>query len=85
MDSNLKKEETSKLIATKGKTLLGRGRVDKSGAWNEHTHTTICKIVTNRDLLYSTGKSESEVAQLCPTLGDPMDYTIHGILQARIM
>ena len=28
-------------------------------------------------------KSESEVAQSCPTLCDPMDCTIHGILQAR--
>ena len=26
-----------------------------------------------------------EVAQLCPTLCDPMDYTVHGILQARIL
>ena len=26
-----------------------------------------------------------KVAQLCPTLWDPMDYTIHGILQARIL
>ena len=24
------------------------------------------------------------VAQSCPTLCDPMDYTVHGILQARI-
>ena len=35
-------------------------------------------------------KSESEVAQLCPTLGDPMDYGlpgsfIHGIFQARVL
>ena len=35
-------------------------------------------------------KSESEVAQLCPTLSDPMDYSlpgssIHGIFQARIL
>ena len=34
-------------------------------------------------------KSESEVAQLCPTLCDPMDCTLpgsslHGILQARV-
>ena len=28
--------------------------------------------------------SESEI-QSCPTLCDPMDYTVHGILQARIM
>jgi len=26
-----------------------------------------------------------KVAQLCPTLHDPMDYTVHGILQARIL
>ena len=26
-----------------------------------------------------------KVAQLCPTLWDPMDYTVHGILQARIL
>ena len=26
-----------------------------------------------------------EVVQVCPTLGDPMDYTVHGILQARIL
>ena len=28
--------------------------------------------------------SEVKVAQLCPTLCDPMDYIFHGILQARI-
>ena len=26
-----------------------------------------------------------EVAQLCATLCDPMDYTVHGILRARIL
>ena len=26
-----------------------------------------------------------KVVQLCPTLGDPMDYTVHGILHARIL
>ena len=26
-----------------------------------------------------------KVTQLCPILCDPMDYTIHGILQARIL
>ena len=35
-------------------------------------------------------KSEREVAQSCPTLRDPMDYSppgssIHGILQARVL
>ena len=26
-----------------------------------------------------------KVTQWCPTLCDPMDYTVHGILQARIL
>ena len=35
-------------------------------------------------------KSESEVAQLCPTFSDPMDCSppsssIHGIFQARVL
>ena len=35
-------------------------------------------------------KSESEVAQLCPTLRDPMDCSLpgsfaHGIFQARVL
>ena len=35
-------------------------------------------------------KSESEVAQRCPTLSDPMDYSlpgssVHGIFQARVL
>ena len=29
--------------------------------------------------------SKVKVAQSCPTLWDPMDYTVHGILQARIL
>ena len=31
------------------------------------------------------GRKEVKVAQSCPTLCDPMDYTVHGILQARIL
>ena len=35
-------------------------------------------------------KSQSEVAQSCPTLSDPMDWSlpgsaIHGIFQARVL
>ena len=28
---------------------------------------------------------DDEIAQSCPTLCDPRDYTVHGILQARII
>ena len=30
-------------------------------------------------------KVKRKVVQSCPTLCDPMDYTVHGILQARIL
>ena len=30
-------------------------------------------------------KMKVKVAQSCPTLLDPMDYTAHGILQARML
>ena len=30
-------------------------------------------------------KLKVKVAQSCPTPCDPMDYTVHGILQARIL
>ena len=29
--------------------------------------------------------NEVKVAQSCPTLCDPMDYSVHGILRARIL
>ena len=37
----------------------------------------ICSIFHN----YHTG-TEVKVAQSCPVLCDPMDYTVHGIFQA---
>ena len=36
---------------------------------------------TLREIIFSKGK----VTQSCPTLCDPMDYIVHGILQARIL
>ena len=38
----------------------------------------------SRDLFKKGESVKVKVAQLCPTLCDPMDYTAHGILQARI-
>ena len=31
------------------------------------------------------GDKVKQSPQLCPTLCDPMDYTVHGILRARIL
>ena len=36
-------------------------------------------------VLGSGDEVKVKVAQLCPTLCDPMDYVVHGILQARIL
>ena len=37
------------------------------------------------DSLPSEPPVKVQVSQLCPTLYDPMDYIVHGILQARIL
>ena len=46
-------------------------------------------LLTNYWLLLPTpplkNRSEVKVAQSCPTLCDPLSYTIHGILQARML
>ena len=40
------------------------------------------KLITN---LSSKFKYYSKLHKLCPTLCNPMDYTVHGIFQARIL
>ena len=35
--------------------------------------------------LVTFSRREVRVAQLCPTLCNPRDHTVHGILQARIL
>ena len=43
------------------------------------------RLLTGKAILVNALLSEVKVAQSCPTLCDPMDYTVHGILQARIL
>ena len=42
-------------------------------------------LLATRQLFYIYIYMKGKVAQLCPTLCDPMDYTVHGILSARIL
>ena len=42
-------------------------------------------ITTTANYHKLTGSKQMKVAQSYPTLCDPMDYTAHGILQARIL
>ena len=51
---------------------------------NTHTHTH----TPPNPLQLNVAESESgkvKVAQSCLTLCDPVDYTVHGILQARML
>ena len=46
-----------------------------------YVHSSLCVNMNNQLEL----KVKVKVAQLCPTLCDPMNNTVHGILQARIL
>ena len=48
-----------------------------------HTHFKNIKMGGEESIAYK--KVIVKVTQLCPTLYDPMDYTVHGILQTRIL
>ena len=48
------------------------------------TSTNVPSNSTNLTI-QDTSYVKVKVAQSCPTLCDPMDYTVHGILQARIL
>ena len=51
-------------------------------------HISNCLLDTTKEYLIRCaylGCLKVKVAQLCPTLCDPMDYTVHGILLARIL
>ena len=44
------------------------------------------KVFTEDDLADQVGMGKvKKAAQSCATLGDPMDYTVRGIFQARIL
>ena len=64
------------------------------GAWRATVHRVTRRVRHDwRDFTHTAciwPSSKSEVTQLCPTLCDPMDYSllgcsIHGIFQARIL
>ena len=48
-------------------------------------HIIIFQISPSSCSMLDTLKMKVKVTQSCPTLCDRMDYTIHGILQARIL
>ena len=65
------------------------------GAWRATVHRLTmswtrlkqlaCMHAKERDWSLGEQKVKMKVAQSCPTLCDPMDCIVHGVLQARIL
>ena len=52
---------------------------------NNITKKVEAKILTFLPTCLLNGKVKVKVAHSCPTLCNPIEYTVHGILQARIL
>ena len=69
------------------------GNEGSGGAWKNSEILTHTHYLFNIFLVFFCGEDfllfylslKVKISQLCPTLCDPMDYTVHGILQARIL
>ena len=51
----------------------------------EETGVNFQQEISAQDLGSVLSLLKVKVAQSCPTLCDPMDFTVHGVLQARIL
>ena len=56
----------------------------RKGRRGERDHLK-SNLKDKKKILKTAYESEVKVIQSCPTLCDPMDYIVHGILQARIL
>ena len=63
--------------------LIGLWHMMKSGFYTTTSEDKLSGWTEKK--LSSTSQSQVKVAQSCPTLCDPMDYTVHEILQARTL
>ena len=55
-----------------------------SRLWTASQKAWIHSLPLQLTICVTTGRVKVKVTQSCPTLCDPMDCTVHGILQARI-
>ena len=55
--------------------------------WDTHSRSLTLSLSLHAvgRVLPSWGQGQVKVTQSCLTLCDPVDYTVHGILQARIL
>ena len=86
MGRNRPADRESRLVVARR---AGEGWIESWGLTDANYYIWI----NDKVLLYSTGSyiqypvinHKVKVTQSCPTLCEPMDYTVHGILQARIL
>ena len=58
----------------------------KYPSWNPSSSLLVKQgIFTNSEVFMLLMKVKVKVTQSCPTLCDPMDYTVRGVLQTRIL
>ena len=67
------------------KVIINLGSVLKSRDITLLTKVCIVKAMVFPVVVYGCEKGKVKVAQSCLTLCNPRDYTVHGILQARIL
>ena len=63
----------------------GRGQENKGWYIKVTALTNVAQNTPQHPTPHLSELSEVKVTQSCLTLCDPMDYTVHGILQARIL
>ena len=71
------------LLGRKAMTTLDSTLKSRDITWQ--TKVSLVKAVVFQVVMFWCEKVKVKVAQSWPTLCIPMDYTVHGILQARIL
>ena len=65
--------------------ITNRNIASKKGGKEKESSEQTYQVMVSKEMKNGIFSILVKVAQSCPTLCDPMDYMVHGILQARIL
>ena len=65
--------------------ITNRNIASKKGGKEKESSEQTYQVMVSKEMKNGICSILVKVAQSCPTLCDPMDYMVHGILQARIL
>ena len=65
--------------------ITNRNTASKEGGKEKESSEQTYQVMVSREMNNGILSILVKVAQLCPALCGPMDYTVYGILQARIL